>query len=224
MIVQTLSFFDVLFYERKDCPLKGNSAPTSNSLSSQKYLDTFKNTFFERSSQNTSFSSRKQPANACSERKQFADTSTDRAVQTILTHAHTNCPPVTWVTHIPCDLCSPTRETHITSGVCFQVRGTYISSDVFPCRGNTFLQEYAFGGTYITGEHLYLFIYSFPPPYNDIVVDYKNPLENGRKAQQNHEAYTTWAFPIKLQNKLNMRDLKQRRQRRQQQRQKQLVL
>ena len=65
--------FDVLFYERKDCPLKGDSEATINSLSSEKYLDTFKNTFVERSSQYTSFNSKKQPANARSERKLFTE-------------------------------------------------------------------------------------------------------------------------------------------------------
>ena len=42
---------DVLFYERKNYPLKGDSEATINSLSSEKYLDTFKNTFVERGSQ-----------------------------------------------------------------------------------------------------------------------------------------------------------------------------
>ena len=31
--------FDVLFYERKDCPLKGNNEATINSLSVEKYLN-----------------------------------------------------------------------------------------------------------------------------------------------------------------------------------------
>ena len=59
--------FDVLFYERKDCPLKGNNEATINSLSVEKYLNTLKNTLVECSYQYTSFSSRKQPANAGSE-------------------------------------------------------------------------------------------------------------------------------------------------------------
>ena len=40
---------------------------------------------------------------------------------------------------------------------------------------------------------------SISPPYYDIVINYRNPLECGKKAQRNHEACTTWAFPIKLQ-------------------------
>ena len=63
--------FEVLFYERKDCPLKGDKETKINSLSSYKCLDTLKNTFLERSTQCTSFSSRKQPPNAGSEHKQF---------------------------------------------------------------------------------------------------------------------------------------------------------
>ena len=35
--------FDVLFYERKDCPLKGNNEATINSLSVEKYLNALKN-------------------------------------------------------------------------------------------------------------------------------------------------------------------------------------
>ena len=65
-----------------------------NSLSSEKYLDTLKNTFVERSSQYLSFSSRKQPANAGNERKQFTENASVALQQTILTHAHTKCPPV----------------------------------------------------------------------------------------------------------------------------------
>ena len=86
--------FDILFYESKDCPLKGNSEATIKSLSSAKYLDTLKNTFVERSSQYTSFSSKKQPANARSERKQFTENASVALQQTMLTHAHTKCPPV----------------------------------------------------------------------------------------------------------------------------------
>ena len=59
--------FDVLFYKRKDCPLKGNNEATINSLSVEKYLNTLKNTLVECSYQYTSFSSRKEPANAGSE-------------------------------------------------------------------------------------------------------------------------------------------------------------
>ena len=87
-------FWHVLFYERKDSPLKGDSEATINSLSSEKYLDTLKNTFVERSSQNTAFSPRKMPANAGSERKQFTENASVALQQTILTHAHTKCPPV----------------------------------------------------------------------------------------------------------------------------------
>ena len=41
-------FFDVLFCERKEGPLKGDSEATINSLSSERYFDTLKNTFVER--------------------------------------------------------------------------------------------------------------------------------------------------------------------------------
>ena len=53
-----------------------------------------KNTFVERNTQYTSFSSRKQPANAGSERKQFAENASVAHQQPVLTHAHTKCPPV----------------------------------------------------------------------------------------------------------------------------------
>ena len=86
--------FDVLFYERKDCPVKGDSEATINSLSSQKCLDTLRNTFEERSTQYTSVSSRKQPANADSDCKQFTENASVVLQQTVLTHAHTKCPPV----------------------------------------------------------------------------------------------------------------------------------
>ena len=86
--------FDVLSYERKDCPVKGDSEATINSLSSQKCLDTLRNTFVERSTQYTSVSSRKQPANADSECKQFTENASVVLQQTVLTHAHTKCPPV----------------------------------------------------------------------------------------------------------------------------------
>ena len=59
--------FDVLFYERKDCPLKGKNEATINSLSVEKYRNTLKNTLVECSYQYMSFSSRKQLANAGSE-------------------------------------------------------------------------------------------------------------------------------------------------------------
>ena len=48
----------------------------------------------ERSSQYTSFSSKKQPAKARSERKQFTENASVALQQTMLTHAHTKCPPV----------------------------------------------------------------------------------------------------------------------------------
>ena len=50
--------------------------------------------FVERSTQYTSFSSRKQPANAGTERKQFKENASVALQQPILTHAHTKCPPV----------------------------------------------------------------------------------------------------------------------------------
>ena len=50
--------------------------------------------FVERSTQYTSFSSRKQPANAGTERKQFTENASVALQQPILTHANTKCPPV----------------------------------------------------------------------------------------------------------------------------------
>ena len=50
--------------------------------------------FVERSAQYTSFSSRKQPANAGTERKQFTENASVALQQPILPHAHTKCPPV----------------------------------------------------------------------------------------------------------------------------------
>ena len=84
---------DVLFYERKDCPLKGDSEAKINSLSLRKCLDTLKNTFVERSTQYMSFSSSKQPPNTGIECKQFTENASEALQQTILTHAHTRCPP-----------------------------------------------------------------------------------------------------------------------------------
>ena len=60
--------------------------------------DSLKNTFVERGTQYTSFSSRKRPANAGSERKQFTENASLALQQTVLTHAHTKCPPV------PCNI------------------------------------------------------------------------------------------------------------------------
>ena len=65
--------------------------------------------FVERSAQYTSFSSRKQPANASTERKQFTENASVALQQPILTHAHTKCPPV--VTMI-----SNSRENTTSSG------------------------------------------------------------------------------------------------------------
>ena len=50
--------------------------------------------FVESSTQYTSFSSRKQPANSGSEHKQFAEKASVALQQPILTHAHSKCPPV----------------------------------------------------------------------------------------------------------------------------------
>ena len=50
--------------------------------------------FVERSTHYTSFSSRKQPANAGTERKQFTENASVALQQAILTHALTKCPPV----------------------------------------------------------------------------------------------------------------------------------
>ena len=49
--------------------------------------------FVERSTQYTSFRSRKQPANAGTERKQFTVNASVALQQPILTHAHTKFPP-----------------------------------------------------------------------------------------------------------------------------------
>ena len=60
--------------------------------------------FVESSTQYTSFSSRKKPANAGTERKQFTENASVALQQPILTHAYTKCPPVDWAdlisTHI----------------------------------------------------------------------------------------------------------------------------
>ena len=48
----------------------------------------------ERSSQYKSFSSRKQPENADRERKQCTENASEALQQTVLTYAHTKCPPV----------------------------------------------------------------------------------------------------------------------------------
>ena len=57
--------------------------------------------FVERSTQYTSFSSRKQPENAGTERKQFTENASVALQQPILTHAHKKCPPV--VNHYVCN-------------------------------------------------------------------------------------------------------------------------
>ena len=48
----------------------------------------------ERTTQYTSFSSRKQPANAGTERNQFTENASVALQQSILTHAHTKSPAV----------------------------------------------------------------------------------------------------------------------------------
>ena len=48
----------------------------------------------ERSTQYTSFGSRKQPANVGSERKKFTENASVALQQPILTHARIKCPPV----------------------------------------------------------------------------------------------------------------------------------
>ena len=58
--------------------------------------------FEERSIQYTSFNSRKQPANAGTERKQFTENASVALQQPMLTHAHTKCPPVVFF----CYLCA----------------------------------------------------------------------------------------------------------------------
>ena len=57
-------------------------------------LEIPRNTFVERSTQYKSLSSRKQPANAGTERKQFTENASMALQQPILTHVHTKCPPV----------------------------------------------------------------------------------------------------------------------------------
>ena len=54
--------------------------------------------FVECSTQYTSFRSRKQPANAGTERKQFTVNASVALQQPMLTHAHTKCPPVVALT------------------------------------------------------------------------------------------------------------------------------
>ena len=54
----------------------------------------------ERNTQYTSFNSRKQPANAGSERKQLTENVSVALQRTMLTHAHTKCPPVSGTTDI----------------------------------------------------------------------------------------------------------------------------
>ena len=70
------------------------------------YHDILKNMFVERNTQYTSFSSRKQPANTGSERKQFTENAFVALQRTILTHAHTKCPPVTLLRACLTDLIS----------------------------------------------------------------------------------------------------------------------
>ena len=54
--------------------------------------------FAERSTKYTSFSSRKQPANAGNERKQFTENASVALQQTILTHVHSNYALLFWNT------------------------------------------------------------------------------------------------------------------------------
>ena len=65
-------------------------------IGSEKYLDSLKNTFVERSSKYTSLGSKKQPTNARSERKQFTENTSVALQQTMLTHSHTKYPTVNW--------------------------------------------------------------------------------------------------------------------------------
>ena len=60
--------------------------------------------FVERSTQYTSFSSRKQPANAGTERKQFTENASVALQQPILKHAHTKCPPVVYASDLRAQL------------------------------------------------------------------------------------------------------------------------
>ena len=69
--------------------------------------------FVERSTQYTSFSSRKQPANAGTERKQFTENASVALQQPILTHAHTKCPPVVGALYV--------HEISHISRPCFQL-------------------------------------------------------------------------------------------------------
>ena len=67
--------------------------------------------FVERSTQYTSFSPRKQPANAGTECKQFTENASVALQQPILTHAYTKCPPVgdtlqrPWIAPFVCNRC-----------------------------------------------------------------------------------------------------------------------
>ena len=65
--------FNVLFYERKDCPLKGDSRGFNKLTFIVEMPRYFKEHVCGAYTQYTSFSSRKQSANAGSERKQFTE-------------------------------------------------------------------------------------------------------------------------------------------------------
>ena len=66
--------------------------------------------FVERSAQYTSFRSRKQPANAGTERKQFTENASVALQQPILTHAHTKCPPVADTTILELKILSSLKD------------------------------------------------------------------------------------------------------------------
>ena len=59
---------------------------------------------------------------------------------------------------------------------------------------------------------LLLLLFLFSPPYYDTILIYRNFLKYGRKAQRNHEAYTTWDFHAKLL-RINLILIERQRQR-----------
>ena len=69
--------------------------------------------FVEGSAQYMSFSSRKQHANAGTERKQFTENASVALQQSILTHAHTKCPPVPSTTVMMSGTMELCRDGHI---------------------------------------------------------------------------------------------------------------
>ena len=71
--IQPPSCIRCIVFRKERLSSQGRQRGTINSLSLWKYLDSLKNMFVERSTQHTSFSSRKQPATAASEHKQITE-------------------------------------------------------------------------------------------------------------------------------------------------------